>query len=403
MSQDRFDVFLGFSRTRVDGVMPSEAELFRSLIEHVRVADDVGFGTAWISEAHLSVQTQRKDPGAVLAHYDGEVSLNTDTLQFAHVLFDRTRQIRIGSAIRSILCSGGPVAHAEGIRTFLALRQAVDSADRTLEIGFAAGRFDFSNAAFGVAPRNEAEARLWGLLKPRIFQQATEIFLRFLKGETLSSADISPVRLPLGKVPEDKRALLGSCPTLRRVGDDLEMETLWKFQRSSLLPVDVSLKNLQLTLGSHDPEVQIAANRILPCRVFNLSITPPDVIEATHARMREHYHSDGGEWQRGYMPRTVMAFTNDDPALTIEGRRLAARHLCEQAVINYWNAMDGTISQQKVQEAVGNALFGTTEDVHAQIRERYHPEDRLMLWFDFNINDPAVIQGSMRRLMQSAS
>ena len=403
MSQGRYDVFLGFSRTRVDGIMPSEAELFRSLIDHVRVADETGFGTAWISEAHLSVQTQRKQPGAVLTHYDGEVSLNTDTLQFAHVLFDRTRRIRVGSAIRSILCSGGPVAHAEGIRSFLALRQAVDTTDRTLEIGFAAGRFDFSNAAFGVAPRNETEARLWNHLKPKIFRQATEIFLRFLKGETLSSDDISPVRLPFSKLPESLREIPGNCTTLRKLGDELEMETLWKFSRSSLLPVDVSLKNLQLTLGSHDPEVQVAANRILPCRVFNLSITPPEVIEATHARMRENYHPDGGEWRRGYMPRTVMVFTNDDPGLTVEGRRQAARNMCEQAVINYWNAMDGTISQQKVQEAVGNALFGTSQDVHAQIQQRYHPEDRLMLWFDFNINDPAHIQRSMRRFMECAS
>ena len=95
-----------------------------------------------------------------------------------------------------------------------------------------------------------------------------------------------------------------------------------------------------------------------------------------------------------------MVFTNDDPNLTQEGRRQAARSACEKAVMNYWRAMDGTISDQKVQDAVGNALFGTTEDVHSQLRDRFDPQDRLMLWFDFNLNDSKTIQGSMRKFME---
>jgi hypothetical protein len=30
------------------------------------------------------------------------------------------------------------------------------------------------------------------------------------------------------------------------------------------------------------------------------------------------------------------------------------------------------------------------------IREKYHPEDRLMLWFDFNNHDNEFVKDSMR-------
>ena len=30
------------------------------------------------------------------------------------------------------------------------------------------------------------------------------------------------------------------------------------------------------------------------------------------------------------------------------------------------------------------------------LRERFHPEDRLMVWFDFNTHDPRVVERRMR-------
>ena len=53
----------------------------------------------------------------------------------------------------------------------------------------------------------------------------------------------------------------------------------------------------------------------MPVQVFNLSITQPEVIEATHERMQKSYQ---GEWQRRMMPRTVMVFLNEEDGLTDE-------------------------------------------------------------------------------------
>ena len=114
-----------------------------------------------------------------------------------------------------------------------------------------------------------------------------------------------------------------------------------------------------------------------------MSITQPKIIEDTHERMSKWYHSDGGEWKREYMPRTVMVFLNNDPELSPEQQSQAAKAHATKALGSYWQALQGTLDPQKVAKAANNALIGNPQDVVQQIKERFHPEDRLMLWFDF--------------------
>ena len=46
-----------------------------------------------------------------------------------------------------------------------------------------------------------------------------------------------------------------------------------------------------------------------------------------------------------------------------------------------------------MQNAAKNALIGNPDDIVAQALERFHPDDRLMLWFDFfNHDSPRVIE-----------
>ena len=140
-------------------------------------------------------------------------------------------------------------------------------------------------------------------------------------------------------------------------------------------------------MGSHDPTVQSEVNTILPVHVFNLSITRADVIDATHERMRACFHPDGGPWKRQYMPRTVFVFLNEQPRLSAEQRRAAAQDEARAALSAYWQALDGTIDPTKVTKAADNALVGDARSVAEQAMERFHPEDRLMLWFDFFNHD----------------
>ena len=115
----RFDIFFSICQTEVDGHTPSEREMMEHFFSQVRLADELGYGTAWVAETHLSCEIQKQNPGAVIPHFKGEIGLNTDLLQVAHKVFALTKRIHIGSAIRNILCNGGPIAHAEAVKTFL--------------------------------------------------------------------------------------------------------------------------------------------------------------------------------------------------------------------------------------------------------------------------------------------
>ena len=128
------------------------------------------------------------------------------------------------------------------------------------------------------------------------------------------------------------------------------------------------------------------SNTVLPVQVFNLSITRPEIIEDTHRRMAAHYHADGGGWKRWYMPRTAFVFLNDE-ARSPEACRAAALEESRAALGAYWTALEGTLDPAKVEKAADNALVGNVEDVTQQIGERFHHDDRLMLWFDFFNHD----------------
>src|SRR5919106_1269441 len=185
------DIFFSICQTDVDGYMPNERVMFENFFEQIELADRLGFGTAWVAESHLSTEVQKTNPDAVIPHFVGEIGLNTDILQLAHRIFARTRQIGVGSAIMNILCNGGPIAAAERIKTFLSLHGLDPNEKRILTVGFASGRFPFINVPYGIVPRNPVEAAAWPVVKNKIFEEATEIFLRLLKGEVLSSSMIA--------------------------------------------------------------------------------------------------------------------------------------------------------------------------------------------------------------------
>ena len=377
------DIFFSISQTEVDGYLPDERTMFANFFEQVELADKLGFGTAWIAESHLSTEVQKTNPGAVIPHFVGEIGLNTDILQLATRIFARTRRIGVGSAILNILCNGGPIAHAERIKTFLAFHGLDPNEKRILTIGFASGRFPFINIPYGIVPRNAVEEAAWPVMKNKIFEEATEIFLRLLRGETLNSSMIAPRFM--------RRSDFRSDADWERVSngrDEVPIEPRWIFPNLKIVPQESRMDLLQLSIGSHDPATQILANQFLPVGVFNLSITPGDEIEKTNARMREHYR---GEWRRRLMPRTVLVFIDEDANVAAANAR--------KALENYWRALEGTLDEEKVRRATNNALIGTPEDIVRQARERFDPEDRLMLWFDFNNHDSKRVMRAMEMFM----
>lgn len=420
-----YDVFFSISQTPVDGHVPPEAEMFRNFLREAQAADEAGYGVCWVAESHLSTEVQKAHPQPVVPHWEGEIGLNTNLPLLAQWLFDRTRRIEIGSAVMNIVTMGGPVAAAEKVASMLALHGLDPQESRRLHLGFSAGRFDFMNEATGIVPRSPLELAAWPALKNRIFREASEVFIRLLQGEVLSSDDVS---IPIlrrddvwvsttcedcgkqGQVPFQARQALvcRACGSHRvrwedtlwqsiaaqagvGVDEPVHFEHRWPFAPLKIVPAQWRRELLQLVIGSHDPQVQEQVNTWAPVQVFNLSITRPEVIEATHQRMAKVYHPSGGAWQRGYMPRTTFVFLDPDPTHDRVTAARVARERARKALTAYWTALQGTIDPSRVEQAADNALVGGPEEVAEQIRERFHPDDRLMLWFDFFEHDPGRV------------
>jgi alkanesulfonate monooxygenase SsuD/methylene tetrahydromethanopterin reductase-like flavin-dependent oxidoreductase (luciferase family) len=391
----KFDVFCSIAQTPVDGVMPTEATMLRNFLAQCEAADELGYGTVWVAESHYSTELQKRHREPVVPHWRGEIGVNTDVCQLAPQVFARTRRLDVGSAIMNIVCNGGPLAAAERVATAVAWHGLDPDERRLLRIGFASGRFDYINRLSGIGPRTEWERAAWPQVRGAVLWEASEIFVRLLTGEALSSAEVPELRLGAGHFREP-----GEWERVRELAGggsagEITVPRRWPFEVTRIVPSEIRRELLRLLLGSHDPQLQVHLNRFAPVRVFNLSITPPRTIEATHERMRAAYHQSGGPWRRDYLPRTTFVFLNARANLSPLRQRAAAREEAERVLAAYWQALDGTVDPAKVADAADNALVGNPTDVAEQILARFHPDERLMLWFDFFNHDNDSVVESM--------
>ncbi len=399
----KHDIFFSISQTPdVNNITPSEQEMFENYFQQLRHADKLGFGVGWIAQAHLSTETQKQNSAPVVPHWQGEVGLCTDFPQLAMESFRQTSNIEIGSAVISILASGGPIAQAERIANTVQFL-SMHGDQRKLYVGFSAGRFEFMARPYGIKPRNPWEQAGWKPLRGLIFLEASEIFLRLLNGETISSKDIRETKLSRNNFRSDEEwemfiAEYRKANSAENI-DEVKIPARYNFEEISIIPKQWNRRQLQLIAGTHDPVAQIFVNTISPVRVFNLSITSPEIIDQTHQRMRENYHPEGGEWLRSYMPRTSFVFINDEPGLTTEEQSQAAALEGKQALQAYWNALEGTIDPDKVAKAANNALIGNPAEIAEQIIERFHPADTIMAWFDFFNHDSDRVCRNMTAYM----
>ncbi len=400
------DIFFSISQTPdEDGHIPTEATMLRNYFQQLECADRLGFGIGWIAQAHLSTETQKSNQQPVVPHWKGEVGLCTDFPQLALESFRRTNSIEIGSAVVSILASGGPIAQAERMANVLSLHGLDENEQRCLHVGFSAGRFEFMARPYGVVPRNAIEEAAWPALRGQIFMEAAEIFLRLLRGDVINSTMIRPTVLTRDnfRSDEDWQAVQDAAvefEALEGRPNEVNIPSRYVFEDLKIVPADFRRSLLKLVAGTHDPRAQTFVNTILPVKVFNLSITSPEVIDATHERMREVYHPEGGAWKRSDMPRTSFVFLNAEPGLSPEEQSAAAQAEADRALGAYWNALEGTIDPDKVSRAADNALIGNVEEVASQMVERFHPEDRIMAWFDFFNHDSDRVCRNMTAYME---
>ena len=369
----KFDVFHSIGRIDSLPVKLTDREVFMSFWEQLRLADELGFGTIWVAESHFSSEVQKRHKQPVIPHYHGEIGINCDSPQLAQMIMARTKRIGFGTAIYNIVGgNGGPIAAADRIRSLAFLNQFVET-PRKLDIGIASGRFPFINRPFGICPRNEFEAKNWQACSRLILCEASEIFLRLFNGETISSADIT-------------RRKFDATGT--------EYEPRWQFDEMMLVPAlpEHEKKLVTFVLGTHDPVAQESALAWSDCDIFNLSFTAPDQIDAVHSAMRRRYENTSRSWNRSRMPRTVLVF--------IDETSKRARERASDCFDMYIEAMRGTAAVPDKEILMSRALIGDPVEIREQLSpensRRFHADDRLMLWFEFNQSDSNAICGQMR-------
>ena len=74
----KYDVFFSISQTPADDWLPDEQTMYRHFFDQVKVADECGYGVAWLAQAHLSTEIQKRNRKPVVPHWEGEVGLCTD-------------------------------------------------------------------------------------------------------------------------------------------------------------------------------------------------------------------------------------------------------------------------------------------------------------------------------------
>ena len=404
-----YDIFFSISQTPDErGIIPTEQTMLTNYFQQLELADELGFGVAWLAQAHLSTETQKMNLRPVVPHWQGEVGLCTDFPQLALETFRRTSNIEVGSAVVSILASGGPIALAERIANTLQLHGLNQNENRKLHVGFSADRFEFMARPYGIDARDEVENAAWPALRGQIFMEASEIFLRLLRGDVISSNDIRETVLTRENFRSDEdwievQKAAVARDSLDHMPVEIDIPRRYEFEDLKIIPSNWRRELLSLIAGTHDPKAQIFVNKFLPVKVFNLSITSPEVIDSTHQRMRENYHVNGGKWERRDMPRTSFVFLNDESGLSPEEQSEQAKLEASSALGSYWKALEGTLDPSKVEKAASNALIGNVQEVANQMVERFHPDDRIMTWFDFFNHDSERVCRNMTAFMNKVA
>ena len=98
-----------------------------------------------------------------------------------------------------------------------------------------------------------------------------------------------------------------------------------------------------------------------------------------------------------------MVFVNDEEGLTKDQQDESAMEEARSALSTYWSALEGTIDPSKIERATDNAVIGSVDSVSKQISERFHPDDRIMCWFDFFNHDSDRVMRNMMAFMNKVA
>lgn len=391
-----FDLFHSISDSVVGGRRLGSRRVLEQYFSQAVLAENLGFDALWLAESHFSSEVQKRTSVATIPEFHGEVGLNADSFQWFHELNRRTKRIGLGTAIHNIVGgSGGPLASADRVQTLSFINQNLWESPRELRIGVASGRFPYQNTPFGLVPRNELETDLWPALRRFAFIEALEIFLRLMRGEELESSAVE--NQVLTETELKKTMAREADRLLKKYQFPVVVPKRWNFELMKLVPPVEKREHLHFVLGSSDPLALDVGLRYWDLDLFNLSFTPPREIEKLHEGMAQRAAAQNRAWNRSRLPRTVLVFI--DPVSQ------RAHELANRVLDAYIEAMRGTAAVPDKGVLLSRALVGDAEEIRDQLHpgnpRKFHADDRLMLWFEFNQLDGEAIESQMKYFHES--
>jgi hypothetical protein len=127
--------------------------------------------------------------------------------------------------------------------------------------------------------------------------------------------------------------------------------------------------------------------------LFTLSFMSPEYINTLHAEMYAMNSPGRRPWHRKRLPRTVLVFMDTNP--------VKAHEKASRAFDVYIEAMRGTVGMPAKDVLMSRALIGDGQSIREQLSpddpHGFHPDDRLMLWFEFNQPEHEAVCWEMRR------
>lgn len=307
------------------------AQKYQESLEQIQMADEMGFYGIWLSENHFSCQSG-------LPQFQGEIGITPKPLLFGMQVVERTRQIRVGTAVRNIVFTH-PLLVAEEALVFDLLSKG------RLDLGVGCGYRPWEFEGFKI-DRDEARAR---------FLESLEILDRGLRGETFSFSgryyevpEVSLVPKPYYSQPR---------PSLYLATGDMEQVKLAARKDYGVMSFSTASKEHLLTL-------------------YN---TYRDIAEPL-----------GHDVSRSRFPVTRQIYIHQDPAVVQE--------YAERNLPHYQAALGDFKTCPPLEELKKLYIIGTPEQCVRQLQALRDEMgcEHVILWFNFGWLTHQEVIGQMR-------
>lgn len=439
LSSKKWDIFFSITKF-IKNDKPVEQFLKEYLNLFIQ-ADKLEYGVIWIAESHLSHTAQLANhPIVQCKSFEGEIGIINNVILLIQHAINITKKIDFGTAIVN-LHAHNPVLLAESIAQLIITGDFVTT-NRKIHLGVSSGRFDYVNQAYGMYPVTALEKECWSVLSEKIYHKKLEIFLTLIQNKVISNGNFKPITLTDKDFQGDQWYSLWNSV---KKGQDKELfkitakGTIEYFNNKILgiqyddMSVVTNIKLCNQMLLDHLEIYLATENKNLIKKSYKLyselnlmllSITSSEFINKMHEYMQIELKNS--LWDRYRLPLTIIVIFSDEenPAVdfveaeiehyfemmresSIEYSKrdmlndMSAKIKAEKLIKDYWSAVEGTVEHKPSGDKLSNVVFGSPRKIAYDIKMRY-PNDKLLLWFDFDNSDMDYVERGMKSFMNNS-